>query len=57
MNHLSAITISIGDELLSGKTLDSNNAFISKQLDMIGIPVIKKIIIGDIKIIKLASML
>ncbi|MBT4035844.1 MAG: competence/damage-inducible protein A [Candidatus Marinimicrobia bacterium] len=48
MNHLSAITISIGDELLSGKTLDSNNAFISKQLDMIGIPVIKKIIIGDI---------
>jgi len=48
MKSLTAITISIGDELLSGKTLDSNNAFISKQLDMIGIPVIKKLIIGDI---------
>ena len=48
MKHLSAITISSGDELLSSKTLDSNNAFISQQLDMIGIPVIKKIIIGDI---------
>ncbi|MBC8375571.1 MAG: competence/damage-inducible protein A [FCB group bacterium] len=47
MKHLNAITISIGDELLSGKTVDSNNAFISKQLDLIGIPVIKKIIIGD----------
>ncbi|NQV40836.1 MAG: competence/damage-inducible protein A [Candidatus Marinimicrobia bacterium] len=48
MKQLTAITISIGDELLSGKTLDSNNAFISKQLDLIGIPVIKKIIIGDV---------
>ncbi|NQT63083.1 MAG: competence/damage-inducible protein A [Candidatus Marinimicrobia bacterium] len=48
MKHLNAITISIGDELLSGKTLDSNNAFISKQLDVIGVSVIKKIIIGDI---------
>ncbi len=47
MKELKAITISIGDELLSGKTLDSNNAFISAQLDLIGIPVVKKIIIGD----------
>lgn len=48
MNNLTAITISIGDELLSGETLDSNNAFISKQLGLLGIPVTKKIIIGDI---------
>ncbi|MCF7825341.1 MAG: competence/damage-inducible protein A [Candidatus Marinimicrobia bacterium] len=48
MTIFKAITISIGDELLSGKTLDSNNAFISKQLDLIGIPVIKKMIIGDV---------
>ena len=48
MKRLTAITISIGDELLSGKTLDSNNAFISKQLDLVGIPVIKKMIIGDV---------
>ena len=48
MKTLTAITISIGDELLSGKTLDSNNAFISKQLDLIGIAVSKKMIIGDV---------
>jgi len=50
MKYFKAITISIGDELLSGKTLDSNNAFISKQLDLIGIPVIKKMIIGDVAV-------
>ncbi len=49
MTQLQAITISIGDELLSGKTIDSNNAFISQQLDLIGIPVSKKLIIGDVK--------
>ena len=49
MRPLKAITISIGDELLSGKTIDSNNAFISKQLEVIGIPVIKKMIIGDVE--------
>ncbi|MEA3285826.1 MAG: competence/damage-inducible protein A [Candidatus Marinimicrobia bacterium] len=49
MTQLNAITISIGDELLSGKTIDSNNAFISQQLNQIGIPVSKKLIIGDVK--------
>ncbi|MBT3228837.1 MAG: competence/damage-inducible protein A [Candidatus Marinimicrobia bacterium] len=48
MKNITAITISIGDELLSGRTLDSNNAFISRQLDLIGISVVKKMIIGDI---------
>ncbi len=47
MTQHSAVTISIGDELLSGKTIDSNNAFISRQLNLIGIPVVKKLIIGD----------
>ncbi len=49
MIKLNAITISIGDELLSGKTIDSNNAYISQQLDLIGIPVVKKLIIGDVR--------
>ncbi len=49
MSQIKAITISIGDELLSGKTIDSNNAFISQQLILIGIPVIKKLIIGDVR--------
>ncbi|MCF7822941.1 MAG: CinA family nicotinamide mononucleotide deamidase-related protein [Candidatus Marinimicrobia bacterium] len=48
MSLLNAITISIGDELLSGKTIDSNNAFISRQLGDIGIVVSKKLIIGDV---------
>ncbi len=48
MTMLNAITISIGDELLSGKTTDSNNAFISQQLGLLGIAVSKKLIIGDI---------
>ncbi|NQV29959.1 MAG: competence/damage-inducible protein A [Candidatus Marinimicrobia bacterium] len=49
MIKLNAITLSIGDELLSGKTIDSNNAYISQQLDLIGIPVTKKLIIGDVR--------
>ncbi len=49
MTQLKAITISIGDELLSGKTIDSNNAFISQQLELLGLSVIKKLIIGDNK--------
>jgi len=48
MIRLNAITISIGDELLSGRTVDSNNAFISQQLGEIGIVVSKKLIIGDV---------
>ena len=47
MIKLNAITISIGDELLSGKTIDSNNAYISQQFELLGIPVIKKLIVGD----------
>ena len=48
MRTLNAITISIGDELLSGKTIDSNNAYISQHLADIGINVSKKLIIGDV---------
>lgn len=48
MSLLNGITISIGDELLSGKTVDSNNAFISKELARVGVVVSKKLIIGDV---------
>ena len=47
MRTLRAITISVGDELLSGNTIDSNNAYISRKLATLGIPVVQKIIIGD----------
>ena len=41
------ITISVGDELLSGNTIDSNNAFISRSLESAGVKVKRKIIVGD----------
>ena len=48
MSLLNGITISISDELLSGKTIDSNNAFISQELARVGVQVSKKLIIGDV---------
>ncbi|MCF7809290.1 MAG: competence/damage-inducible protein A [Candidatus Marinimicrobia bacterium] len=48
MSLLNGITISIGDELLSGKTVDSNNAFISTVFSRVGIKISKKLIIGDV---------
>jgi len=44
-----AIVISIGDEILYGQTLDTNSHWISGQLDALGIRVIKKVTIGDVK--------
>lgn len=44
-----AIIISIGDEILYGQTLDTNSHWISGALDSLGIRVIKKVTIGDIR--------
>ncbi len=44
-----AILISIGDEILYGQTLDTNSHWMSKALDYIGIQVVKKITVGDVK--------
>ncbi|WP_462250582.1 competence/damage-inducible protein A [Ekhidna sp.] len=44
-----AIVISIGDEILYGQTLDTNSHWISGELDNLGIRVIQKITIGDVK--------
>ncbi len=44
-----AILISIGDEILFGQTLDTNSHWISGELDNLGVRVIKKVTIGDIK--------
>jgi nicotinamide-nucleotide amidase len=46
---MKACIIVIGNEILSGETLDSNSAFLGKQLNEIGIPVVKKISIPDKK--------
>jgi len=44
-----AIVISIGDEILYGQTLDTNAHWISKELDSLGIKVLKRYSIGDQK--------
>ncbi len=41
--------ITIGDELLIGQTIDTNSAWIAQQLNPIGIPVKRRIAVGDIK--------
>ncbi|MEO7446012.1 MAG: CinA family nicotinamide mononucleotide deamidase-related protein [Ferruginibacter sp.] len=42
-----ASIITIGDELLIGQVIDSNSAWIGQQLGRIGIPVIRRVAVGD----------
>ena len=44
---MKAAIIVIGNEVLSGETLDSNSQFLGQQLFKIGIPVVKKISVPD----------
>lgn len=46
---MKAHIITIGDEILIGQIIDTNSAFISKELIKIGIEVIKIVSIGDTK--------
>ena len=46
---INASIITIGDELLIGQTIDTNSAFISAELNKIGIWVKRRIAVGDIK--------
>jgi len=48
-----AVLITIGDEILSGNTVDTNSNFIAAELKNIGIKVVRIITISDeIEIIK-----
>lgn len=47
MANRQATIITIGDELLIGQTIDTNSAWIAKQLNALGIDVLKRIAIGD----------
>lgn len=47
MNEVNAIIITIGDELLIGQTIDTNSAFIAKELNKIGIWVRRRVAVGD----------
>jgi nicotinamide-nucleotide amidase len=44
---MSAIILSIGDELILGQTLDTNSAWISRQLAAVGCPVLAHLTVAD----------
>jgi len=44
---IKASIITIGDELLIGQVIDTNSAWIAQQLNTIGIPVIRRVAVGD----------
>ncbi len=44
---MQAIILSIGDELTLGQTIDTNSAWLSKQLATVGCDVIRHITVGD----------
>ncbi|HYM95401.1 MAG TPA: CinA family nicotinamide mononucleotide deamidase-related protein [Chitinophagaceae bacterium] len=48
MQDVNASIITIGDELLIGQTIDTNSAFIAKELNKIGIWVRRRIAVGDV---------
>jgi nicotinamide-nucleotide amidase len=47
MTHVEASIITIGDELLIGQTIDTNSAFISQELNKMGIWVRRRVAIAD----------
>ena len=47
--HLQATIITIGDELLIGQTIDTNSAWMAKQLNALGIDLRRRIAVGDTK--------
>jgi len=44
---IKASIITIGDELLIGQVIDTNSAWIAQQLNAIGIPVLRRVAVGD----------
>ncbi|MDQ7798655.1 MAG: competence/damage-inducible protein A [Candidatus Edwardsbacteria bacterium] len=44
---MKASIITIGNEILSGMTLDTNSSYLARELGTIGIPVVLKISVGD----------
>lgn len=49
MSNIKASIITIGDELLIGQTIDTNSAWMAQRLNDLGIDVIRRVAVGDIK--------
>ncbi len=47
MANIKAYIITIGDELLIGQTIDTNSAWIARQLNALGVDVMKRVAVGD----------
>ena len=47
MRNVNASIITIGDELLIGQTIDTNSAFIARELNNIGVWVRRRVAVGD----------
>ena len=50
MSTVKAEIIAIGDELLYGQIMDTNSHWISQQLDLVGVRVVRKTTVGDNKL-------
>ena len=49
MSNIAAAIITIGDELLIGQTIDTNSAWIAQRLNELGIDVLRRVAVGDVK--------
>lgn len=47
MDKIAATIITIGDELLIGQVIDTNSAWMAQELNKIGVPVIRRVAVGD----------
>jgi nicotinamide-nucleotide amidase len=48
LDSINASIITIGDELLIGQTIDTNSAFIARELNRIGVWVQRRVAVGDV---------
>lgn len=48
MSIINASIITIGDELLIGQTIDTNSAFIGRELNKIGVWIKRRVAVGDV---------
>ena len=46
---MKALLLSVGNEVLSGKTINTNASFLAIELEKLGIEVVKVVTIGDEK--------